>query len=107
MARQSPKDEDEQEATNDVVPGSGPRKKGPNEATQLLIAEFRRRSKGLSGAELDAEFERLITNMVERHVGVLPESRREDAREMLRTALRNDPALIAILEDMRVTVTAR
>jgi hypothetical protein len=102
MARRSEEEEDEAiGALSDAVPGSGPRKKEPSEGLQLLLAEFHRRAAGLTGAELDAEVDRFVERMIERHIAALPTAIGPLTRATLTEAVRNDPALVAMIEDMR------
>jgi hypothetical protein len=82
--------------------GSARRAKDPvPDRVQLYVAEFRRRSKGLAGEELEAEIRRLMDRIVERHLAVAPEASRPELRETLLLLLKNDPAFAVMLNELR------
>ena len=90
---------------DDSDPVSGKRvKRTTSNETQLLVAEFRRRAVGLEGAELQAEFDRLIDRMIERHAAVVPEALRAGFRELIYGMLQSDPTLGAMVSDLRAAV---
>ena len=102
MARANEKKDETASSTDDLDAASGPRRKGPpSEAVQLLVAEFRRRSAGMSGSDLDAEVDRFIERMIERSARVAPETMAPHVREMLRSRMREDPTLLAMLGDLK------
>jgi hypothetical protein len=82
--------------------GSGTQaKEAIPDRVQLFVAEFRRRSAGLQGEELEKEISRLMDRIIERHLSVAPEGVRADLRETLLTLLKNDPAFAVMLEELR------
>jgi hypothetical protein len=77
--------------------------KGPSAQLQILLADFRTRSKGLEGPELQAELDRLIEKMVDRAAGVAPPAVRAKVRDAIYEMLLNDPTMKTLMDDVRRT----
>jgi hypothetical protein len=82
-------------------PESGTRKKGPSDAIQLLVADFRRRAVGMSGAALDAEVDAFLDRVMERHIAVAPEAMQPELREAFKKRLESDPTMQRMLVELR------
>ena len=76
-------------------------KRAVPDRVQLYVAEFRRRSAGLTGDELEAEIGRLLDRIVERQLAMAPEGARPELRETLKRLLANDPAFAPMLAELR------
>ena len=86
----------------DEDPASGKQAKRTSPAgLQLLMAEFRRRSTGLQGAELEQELELLVDRIVDRHVAVAPPALRAQMRASIKGLLDHDPTLGAAVQNLR------
>lgn len=94
--------DDELDALADHDPSSGPRRKRSlSLELQLLIAELRARSTGLTGDELEAEITRFMERLVEHHLTRLPRALRGEMRDVTRMHLRRDPKLQELLNALR------
>jgi len=101
-ARRDEEDEETPVIDDDVDPESGARvKRKPGDAIQLLVAELRGRARGLEGAALDAECDRFVERVIERHVAVAPERLKVTVRQTLRRHLETDPAFVGLIGDLR------
>lgn len=76
-------------------------KRAVPDRVEMYVAEFRRRSAGLSGDELEAEIARLMDRIVERQLAMAPEGVRPELRETLKRLLANDPAFAPLLAELR------
>jgi hypothetical protein len=79
-------------------------KRAVPDRVQLYVAEFRRRSAGLTGEEREVEIARLMDRIIERHLTAAPEGVRPELRETLLTLLKNDPAFAPMLAELRGSV---
>lgn len=76
-------------------------KRGVPDRVELYVAEFRRRSAGLTGEERETEIARLMDRIIERQLAVAPEGVRPELRETLLRLLKNDPAFAPMLAELR------
>lgn len=76
-------------------------KRAVPDRVEMYVAEFRRRSAGLSGEELEVEIARLMDRIVERQLAMAPEGVRPELRETLKRLLANDPAFAPMLAELR------
>lgn len=100
--------DDELAALDDQDPSSGKRvKRTAAHAVLMMLADFKRRAAKLEGDALTAEFDRLVSRIVERHVRIVPVGLQKELREMLYEKLTHDPTLGAMLDDMRAAAMPR
>lgn len=100
---------DEDELPDDGVrdvdesdPESGKRmRRKPAETVELLLAEFRRRAKGLTGDELQGEVDLLVDRVVDLHAAAVPRALRDEYREMMRGMVEEDPIFREVVDQMR------
>ena len=88
-------------------PSSGTRKKGTRQTLPEIIADFKTHAAGLEGAALEKEIDGLMDRLIERHLRVVPEAMRAEARKLLRAQLEEDPTLRGMLEDLRAGAKRR
>jgi hypothetical protein len=80
-------------------------KRAVPDRVELYVAEFRRRSEGLTGDEREAEIARLMDRIIERHLAAAPEGVRPELRETLLRLLKTDPAFAPMLAELRGSAT--
>jgi hypothetical protein len=85
----------------DGEPSSHTRAKKSSNRSRLLVANMNARTAGLEGPELEAEIERFIERVIEHHVKAAPEAFRDELRRTLRSVVENDPAVSAVVKEMR------
>ena len=108
MGRAEEEADDDMPLVDDLDPESGTRKKRTaSQEVQLLMAEFRGRTKGLPPDALEAEIDRLMGKMIERHAAVVPERMRPELRELLRGMIEEDPTVRALVGDLRESARRR
>ena len=92
---------DESAPPDELEVSSGPRAKGVSEDLQILLAQLKQRTQGLTPAEIEEEISRFFDKMIDRHAKVVPEHLRAEHRQLLRTMLEEDPTLRAMTDDLR------
>jgi hypothetical protein len=86
---------------DDLEAASGPREKGSTDDLQILVAQLRQRTVGLTAEELETEINRFFEKLIDRHAKVVPEALRAEHRKLLRDMLEADPTLQAMTADLR------
>ncbi len=86
---------------DDLEVSSGPRAKGASDDFQILVAQLKQRTEGLTREEIEEEIQRFFDKLIDRHAKVVPEKLREEHRKLLRATLEEDPTLRAMTEDLR------
>jgi hypothetical protein len=86
---------------DDLEASSGPREKGNTDDLQILVAQLKQRTVGLTRDELEDEIHRFFEKLIDRHAKVVPEALRGEHRKLLREMLEEDPTLQAMTEDLR------
>lgn len=102
------KDEHDELAGLDASdPSSGARAKRqlPPDIARF-VADLRRRTAGLSGAELDAAFDRAMDDFVDEAAALVPVSVREKFKARLRQVMQHDPAFADLLGKLRARTQA-
>ena len=98
-------EEREAERPEDREPASVKRvKRKPGDTLQVLLAEFRRRAKGLRDDDLHAEVELLVDRIVELNAASVPRPLRDEFRTMMQGMIEADPTFADIVARMRASV---
>lgn len=73
----------------------------PRPAVTTHIDAFRKRAAGLSGAELEAEITKLVSQLVEMNLMFVRQHNRKQAREKLYAVMSDDPTLQRMFAELR------
>ncbi len=100
-----PSEKDAKPAAPSGEPGSDMRvKHKPAEWLQLLIINFKARAEGKTGDALQREVDGLVELIVKRNANALPRALRDQLRSTVRDMLESDPAMQALIGDLRASV---
>lgn len=79
----------------------------PSEALQRALAEFESRAQGLSGDALQGAVDQLVDRIVENTATALPRGLQDELRRTVREMMEHDPAMQAIVGDLRAAAARR